>query len=135
MRYVAQQVKAGTVTFNGFYPDWALPTFNLARVLVVIFTLVIIFPLLPGSGSDAFQGVSVFIGLLLSLGSAGIIGNVISGVVLTYMRPFVVGDRVKIGDVTGDDRFGHTLRPHEGAHTLRRARGAIPKGLVRSGVG
>ena len=100
--YFAQQVRTERIKFDGFFPDWAFPTFNLVRVLIIIFTLVIIFPYLPGAGSDAFQGISVFIGLLLSLGSAGAISNVISGVILTYMRPFRVGDRVKINDIMGD---------------------------------
>ena len=131
MKYVANQVSSGTVTFGEFYPDWAIPTFNLARVLVIIFTLVIIFPYLPGSGSDAFQGVSVFVGLLLSLGSAGIIGNVISGVILTYMRPFVVGDRVKIGDVTGDV-LGKTLLVTR-LKTVRNEEVTIPNGILMGG--
>ena len=131
MRYVADQVRSGTVAFNEFYPDWALPTFNIARVLVLVFALVIVFPLLPGAGSDAFQGVSVFIGLLLSLGSAGIIGNVISGVVLTYMRPFVVGDRVKIGDVTGDV-MSKTLLVTK-IRTVRNEEITIPNGILMSG--
>lgn len=100
--YLANEVKTEKLKIGGFFPDWAFPTFNLFRVFIIIFTLVIIFPYLPGSGSDAFQGVSVFVGLLLSLGSAGVISNVISGVILTYMRPFKVGDRVKINEVTGD---------------------------------
>jgi small-conductance mechanosensitive channel len=99
--YFAIQIKTERIKVNGFFPDWAFPTFNLFRVLIIIFTLVIIFPYLPGSGSDAFQGVSVFIGLLLSLGSAGIISNVISGVILTYMRPFKIGDFVKINNISG----------------------------------
>ncbi len=102
LKNFASQVKSEQIKFEGFYADWALPTFNLFRALIIIFTLVILFPYLPGAGSDAFQGVSVFIGLLLSLGSAGAISNVISGVILTYMRPFKMGDRVKINDVTGD---------------------------------
>lgn len=102
MTYVAQQVRTEKITVSGFFPDWAFPTLNLFRVLVIIFTLVIIFPYLPGAGSDAFQGISVFVGLLISLGSAGVIGNVISGIILTYMRPFTIGDRVKINEITGD---------------------------------
>lgn len=102
LEYVARQVRTERIKFEGFFPDWAFPTFNLVRVLIIIFTLVIIFPYLPGAGSDAFQGISVFIGLLLSLGSAGAISNVVSGVILTYMRPFRIGDRVKINDITGD---------------------------------
>lgn len=91
-----------TLVFPGFYPEWAIPTFKIVRFLVLAFALVIIFPYLPGSGSDAFKGVSVFFGILLSLGSAGAIGNVIAGLVITYMRPFQLGDRVKIADTVGD---------------------------------
>lgn len=101
LTYFAEQVKAQKINVNGFYPDWAIPTLNLVKGLIIIFTLIIIFPYLPGAGSDAFQGVSVFIGLLLSLGSAGAISNMISGVILTYMRPFQTGDYVKINETTG----------------------------------
>jgi small-conductance mechanosensitive channel len=92
----------GTLVFPGFYPEWSLPTFKIVRFLVLAFALVVTFPYLPGSGSDAFKGVSVFFGILLSLGSAGAIGNVVAGVVITYMRPFSLGDRVKISDTMGD---------------------------------
>lgn len=102
LAHLAKQVRQEKIQIAGFYPDWAIPTLNLMRALIIVFTLVIIFPYLPGAGSDAFQGVSVFVGLLLSLGSAGAISNVISGVILTYMRPFQIGDRVKINDVIGD---------------------------------
>ena len=64
--------------------------------------VVVIFPYLPGSDSAAFQGVSVFLGVLFSLGSSSAITNMIAGLVITYMRPFKIGDRVKIGDVVGD---------------------------------
>jgi len=100
--WLADKVKSGQIKVEGFYPDWANPTANLVRALVVMFTIVIIFPYLPGSQSDSFKGISVFVGLLLSLGGAAAIGNVISGVILTYMRPFTVGDRVKLDDTVGD---------------------------------
>lgn len=90
------------VTFTGFHADWAIPTYKLVRTLVFIFAFIAAWPYLPGSGSSAFQGVGVFVGLLLSLGSATAIGNVVGGVVLTYMRPFRVGDRVRIADTEGD---------------------------------
>ena len=96
------KVRIGQININGFYTDWAKPTANLVRALVVVFTLIIIFPYLPGNDSPAFQGVSVFIGLLLSLGGAAAIANVVSGIILTYMRPFQVGHRVKINDTVGD---------------------------------
>lgn len=101
LKHIAKQVQDEKIKVDGFFPDWAKPTFNLFRVLIIAFTLVVIFPYLPGAGTDAFQGVSVFIGLLLSLGSAGIISNVISGVILIYMRPFKLGDFVNINSTTG----------------------------------
>jgi small-conductance mechanosensitive channel len=64
--------------------------------------VVVIWPKIPGSSSDIFKGVSVFLGLLVSFGSSSAIGNMVAGLVITYMRPFVLQDRVKIGDVTGD---------------------------------
>jgi small-conductance mechanosensitive channel len=60
-----------------------------------------IWPLLPSSDSQVFQGVSVFIGIIVSLGSSSIIGNVMAGMVMTYMRPFRVGDFIKYGDIDG----------------------------------
>jgi small-conductance mechanosensitive channel len=66
------------------------------------FTLVFVFPYLPGSDSPAFKGVSIFLGVLFSLGSTSAIANIVAGIVITYMRPFIVGDRVKIGDSVGD---------------------------------
>lgn len=102
IKYFTNAIAEGNLQITGFYPDWALPTFNIVRFLVYAFMLVIIFPYLPGSQSPAFQGVSVFLGILLSLGSSSAIANIVAGLVITYMRPFRRGDRVKIGDVTGD---------------------------------
>lgn len=60
------------------------------------------FPHLPGSSSEVFIGVTIFIGLLILLGSYLATSNIIAGLVITYMRPFKVGDRIKLGDITGD---------------------------------
>lgn len=102
IRYFATEIDRETIRLNGFYKEWAWPTFNIVKVLIYAFMFVIIFPYLPGSKSPAFQGVSVFLGVLLSLGSSSAISNIIAGLVITYMRPFKLGDRVKIGEVTGD---------------------------------
>ena len=102
MRSLSREVASGKIELKGFYPDWSMPTFNLIRFVVYMFTFVLIFPLLPGSGSDVFAGVSVFLGLLISLGSQSAISNIISGLVITYMRAFNIGDRVRIGDTVGD---------------------------------
>jgi small-conductance mechanosensitive channel len=95
-------LKRQTITIGGFYPEWAMPTYQIVRVLVILFAFIAVWPYLPGSDSPAFQGVGVFVGLLLSLGSATAIGNMVGGIVITYMRPFKLGDRVKIADTVGD---------------------------------
>jgi len=99
---IFRAIGSGNLQFKGFHRDWAEPTYNIARVLVLAFALVVIFPYLPGAGSDAFKGVTVFFGILLSLGSSSAIANAVAGTVITYMRPFKPGDRVKIADTTGD---------------------------------
>lgn len=102
IKYLAAEIENEKLRINGFYPDWAKPTYNIVRFVLYAFMFVVIWPFLPGSDSDIFKGVSVFLGLLISIGSSTAIGNIVSGLVITYMRPFRVGDRVKIGDTTGD---------------------------------
>lgn len=102
LRFLAGEVADGKLVINGFYPDWALPTFNLLRFALYVFMFIVIFPYLPGSDSPVFQGVSVLLGFIISFGSTSAIGNVVAGIVITYMRPYKVGDRVKIGEVVGD---------------------------------
>ena len=102
LRYFAGEIASGRLKLSGFYPDWAMPTFLILRVLCYALMLVMIWPLLPSSDSAVFQGVSVFMGLIVSLGSTSIIGNVMSGMVMTYMRPFRIGDFIKVGDIVGE---------------------------------
>ncbi|MDR2103118.1 MAG: mechanosensitive ion channel family protein, partial [Treponema sp.] len=101
LRFLSTQIEKEKLVIPGFYPDWAQPTFNILRFLLYAFTVAIIYPYLPGSDSAVFQGVSVFVGIIFSLGSSSAIGNVVAGVVITYMRPFKIGDRIKLNDVTG----------------------------------
>jgi small-conductance mechanosensitive channel len=102
LRYFKTEIERGSLRIPGFYVDWANPTFQIIRVLILAFMLIVIFPYLPGSNSPVFKGVSVFLGVLFTFGSAGALGNIVSGLVLTYMRAYKIGDRVKIGDATGD---------------------------------
>jgi small-conductance mechanosensitive channel len=95
-------VARGTVQLTGFDPEWALPTYRLLRILVVAFLVVVAYPYIPGSGSAAFKGVSIFLGVVFSLGSSSVVGNVIAGYSMVYRRTFKVGDRVRIGDHEGD---------------------------------
>lgn len=101
-RFFADQIATGKITIKGFYPDWATPTYNILNVVLYIFMFILIFPYLPKSNSTVFQGVSVFAGIMLSLGSTSIIGNLVAGLVITYMRPFRIGDRIKMDDCVGN---------------------------------
>ena len=101
LHYLMNEIGSGRLKITGFYADWAQPTYLILRVLCYSFMIVMIWPLLPSSESEVFQGVSVFIGIIVSLGSSSIIGNVMAGMVMTYMRPFHVGDFIKYGDMEG----------------------------------
>jgi small-conductance mechanosensitive channel len=101
IEFMAGEIEKGSLVISGFYPDWAKPTFGIVKVLMYAFMFIVIFPYLPGSDSPVFQGVSVFLGVLFSLGSSTAISNMVAGLVITYMRPFKIGDRIKIGEVTG----------------------------------
>ena len=102
IRYFFKEIESGKLKINGFHKEWALPTFTIVRVLLYAFAFIMIFPYLPGSDSPIFKGVSVFLGLLVSLGSSSAIANMVAGLVITYMRPFAIGDRIKINDISGD---------------------------------
>ena len=102
LRFMAEEIHKKRLVLKGFYSDWARPTFQIIRTLLYAFMFVVIWPHLPFHDSPIFQGVSVFIGVVFTLGSSSVIGNVVSGLVLTYMRPFKIGDRIKIGDLVGN---------------------------------
>ena len=101
VRHMANEIEAGRLKFDRFYSDWAKPTYQIFRIFAIAFTLIVIWPLLPGSDSGVFKGVSIFVAALFSLGSTTTIGNLISGIIITYMRPFVIGDFVRIGESEG----------------------------------
>ena len=101
INYFFGELEEGNVKISGFYKEWASPTSKLVKLVLYAFLLTIIFPLLPGSGSDVFKGVTMFLGLLLSLGSTSVISNALSGLIMTYMRPFKIGDRIEVDLVTG----------------------------------
>ena len=102
LSHLANELEKEKIKINGFHRDWAKPTYNLLKIIIYAFALVFIFPYLPGSDSPAFQGISIFLGVLFSLGSTSAIANIVAGIVITYMRPFKIGDRVKIADTIGD---------------------------------
>lgn len=102
LRSLADALARRAIRVQGFHADWAKPTFDVVAVLLVFFGLVVIFPYLPGGDTPALRGVSIFIGVLVSLGSGSAMGNIVAGLIITYMRPYQVGDRVQIGTANGD---------------------------------
>ncbi|HEY8234957.1 MAG TPA: mechanosensitive ion channel family protein [Vicinamibacteria bacterium] len=95
-------VSAGHVTLSGFEPVWAAPTYRLVRLAVIAFALVVAYPYIPGSSSAAFQSISIFLGVMFSIGSSSFIANIIAGYSMTYRRAFRLGDRIQVGEVFGD---------------------------------
>ena len=102
LSYLEEEYEKDNITLKGFHKDWAKPTLNIIKIIIYAFALIFMFPYLPGSSSPAFKGVSLFLGLLLSLGSTSAISNIVAGIVITYMRPFMIGDRVRVGETIGD---------------------------------
>jgi small-conductance mechanosensitive channel len=101
VRYVADSIATGSLSVTGFLPEWAAPTYSLFVTLFMLFVLMVSFPYLPGANSEFFHAFSVFVGALLTFGSAGIISNIVAGIVLTYTKSFRIGDVVRIGDAVG----------------------------------
>jgi small-conductance mechanosensitive channel len=105
IHFFFEEVEKGKIALPRFYEDWARPTYNIIRLLAIAFVAVVAYPYIPGSRSEAFRGVSIFLGVLFSLGSSSAVANMVAGVILTYMRAFKVGDVVEIagsrGIVTG----------------------------------
>ncbi len=102
LRLFFQGLKRERIEFAGFYPEWADPTYKLVRFMVILFALILAFPYLPGNDSPAFQAASLFLGILVSLGSAGAVANIIAGIMIIYMRAFEIGDYVRIADAEGN---------------------------------
>jgi len=100
--YLANEIQSEKLKITGFFPDWAHPTYQIVRFLLYAFMIAMIYPYLPGAKNGVFQGVSVFVGLIVSLGSTSVIGNIMAGLVITYMRPFKIGDRIKLNDTVGN---------------------------------
>jgi small-conductance mechanosensitive channel len=95
------RVADGRLHIEGFYADWANPTRRIVNLLIIVAGVMIAYPYIPGSSTDAFKGISIFLGVLLSIGSSGVISNLMTGLTITYMRAFRVGDVIRIGDTLG----------------------------------
>jgi small-conductance mechanosensitive channel len=98
---VFNQVEKGDLTLPWLHPDTARATRYLVVVLVWIFAIVFAYPFVPGSNTDAFKGVSVLLGVIISLGSAGLVNQIMSGLVVIYSRALKPGEFVQVGDDFG----------------------------------
>jgi len=98
---VFRAVALHNISIPGFHPETAEPTRRIAKALMWMFAVIVMYPYLPASDSAAFKGVSVFAGLLVSFGSAGIAGQLMSGLALMYSRGYHIGDFVQIGQHQG----------------------------------
>lgn len=128
---VFDAIANGSLVLGGFHPELAAPSRTLVSILLWLIALAVAYPYVPGSSSRAVQGISLFFGVVFSLGSTGIVGNLMAGIVLTYSRSFRVGDRVRIGDHVGDVTslgfFATKMR------TIRNEEVTIPNGQVAAG--
>ncbi|HEY1338199.1 MAG TPA: mechanosensitive ion channel family protein, partial [Bryobacteraceae bacterium] len=128
IRVLFDGLSSGTLKLGEFDPEWAWPTYRLVRVLVMAFALVVAYPYIPGSNSGAFKGVSLFVGIVFSLGSSSIIGNFIAGYSMTYRRTFRIGDRVKIGEQTGEVERMRLMVTH--LRTIKNEEVVVPNSVI-----
>lgn len=128
MQLVSAAIAQGRIAVSGFDPDWAKPTERILRILVVAFAVVVAYPYIPGSGSEAFKGVSLFLGVVFSLGSSSLVTNMIAGYTMIYRRTFKVGDRVQIGEVQGDVTDAGLFATH--VRTLKNEDVVVPNSLI-----
>lgn len=101
LKAVLNQVEAGRLQLPGIHPDTVGATRKLISVVVWLFALSAAYPFLPGANSLAFKGISVFFGLMLTLGSAGVMNHAMSGLVLIYSRALRKGDMIRVADNEG----------------------------------
>lgn len=121
-------IEKGRITLVNFHKEWALPTYKILRLLIIFFGLVMAYPYIPGSSTDAFKGVSIFLGAILSLGSSSVLSHIIAGYSLIYRRVFRIGDRVKINECIGDIEEMSTLVTR--MRSLKNEEIVIPNSIV-----
>jgi small-conductance mechanosensitive channel len=125
-----QAVEEGRIQVPGIYPETAQPSRRIVVALLWVFALVASYEYLPGSNTDAFKAVSVFVGLVVSLGSTGIMNHVMSGLMITYSRAFRPNDFVRIGEIEGTITHLGTLSTK--VRTPRNEEITIPNSVVVS---
>jgi small-conductance mechanosensitive channel len=125
-----ERVRAGNIKLADFEPAWAGPTERLIRLGIVAFAVIMAYPYIPGSGSDAFKGLSIFAGVILSLGASSLIGNIVAGYSMIYRRAFQVGDRIEIAGILGVVEETRSMATY--LRTIKNERVTVPNSVVLS---
>lgn len=102
LRLFMDSIEAGSFEWKDFEPHWVKPTFNIVRAIIIALAVVFIYPLIPGSGSRAFQGLTILAGIMVSFGSNAVVSNMMAGLFVIYRRSTNIGDRIKVGNQVGD---------------------------------
>ena len=103
-RLFFDRVEGGRVRVRWIDRDTAKPTRRIATVVIWLFALAMAYPYLPGAQTDAFKGLSVLVGLMVSIGGASVVGQAASGLILMYSRSIRPGEYVRIGQSEGTVR-------------------------------
>jgi small-conductance mechanosensitive channel len=128
LRIFSTGVADGAIKLQNFDAEWAWPTYRLLRIFIIAFAIVVAFPYIPGSSSEAFKGVSLFLGVVFSLGSSSVIANIIAGYTMTYRRAYKLGDRIQIGEHIGDVTEVRQLVTH--LRTPKNEEIVVPNSLI-----
>jgi len=121
-------VEHGTIAVTNFEREWALPTYKIVRLFVIVFALVLAYPHIPGSQSEAFKGLTLLLGVVFSLGSTSFIANLIAGYSVIYRRAFKVGDRIGVNEIIGDVTEIRLMVTH--LHTIKNEEITVPNSLI-----
>lgn len=128
MHLFFRSVERGRVQLGGFEQEWAQPTYKLLRFFIILLTAVLAYPYIPGSGSAAFQGLSILLGIMVSLGASSAVSSIVAGYAMTYRRAFRIGDLINVGEHTGVVEETRLLVTH--LRTFRNEEIVLPNSLI-----
>jgi len=95
------RIAQGKMNVGGLDADTAAPTRRITTVIIWLFAIALAYPYLPGAQTDAFKGLSVLVGLMVSIGASGVVGQAASGLILMYTRTLRIGEYVRVADAEG----------------------------------
>ncbi len=124
LRLVFANIENGVLSFRGFDQKWVWPTHRIIRFLVYVGAIVVAYPYIPGSDSEAFKGMTVLLGIVLSLGANSVAANLFAGLIVVYKRSVADGDRIRVGEVFGTVESVSLLDTH--VRTLKNELVSVP---------